>query len=823
MAKWFKRGDSGSDAEPEPWWRGGDSEDWPAAGHDAGGVAAGSDSAESAESELSGKDDAAPLEDAAAGDVEPQAEDVAQIGESSVPNEESQPEDEVSGEVPAAPPASAGAPAGGGFVAGLTGRFKRKKTEGAVPEAEAPEPTSDGSAAEADAGIAAAAVSASAAEPHPETPATAAEEAPATEAASAAASEEQPPPGEPAGEQAEPEFPAEPAPAVSMPEEKPGLFGGLKSRFKRKTPADNAPPVVPSAIEPGEGTAEPGAEAAAAAVAAGAVVGAAEAGVTEGGVGETGAAETGAAETGAGEVVSEAAAAQEVSTEPAVDEAATTEVLPSVEPGVLPELGAAPAAEALPPVEPVFMTPAPPPPATLIAGSSLVAVVSRGPDPATPPLSMIPNVTGLPQEEALDGLQELGVAAQIVLAYSSEVKQGRVIAQYPTPGTPFPENQTAVLVVSRGQAAVPHVVVLPNLTGLAEHEAEKEIRQLGLEPFTVDAHDPEVPPGTVLCQVPSADSLAVAPVQRRRIWPWLLGAAIVVLLAFGAFLFWRLNATYPVPSVIGQTQVTAQQTIEDAGFTVGSVISSPVAGVPRGAVATQAPAANAPAKLRSSVTLVVSSGEPLVAIPNVVGKSESQATTDLAAVDLTNQVVRAYDATVPAGNVVSQFPIAGDQVLPNTVIGLIVSRGRPPSIGATVPNVAGMTQSKATSTVKNAKLTSQVFTVPSATVSSGLVVGQLPPPGSLVAKSSQVYLFVSRGRVSSTTTLTASVPNLIGQTQIQAITNINSAGLIAVVSQAYSSAIPPGIVYAQVPQPGAIVSRETQVGIIVSQGPAPQQ
>ena len=106
---------------------------------------------------------------------------------------------------------------------------------------------------------------------------------------------------------------------------------------------------------------------------------------------------------------------------------------------------------------------------------------------------------------------------------------------------------------------------------------------------------------------------------------------------------------------------------------------------------------------------------------------------------------------------------------------------------------------------------------------SGQVVGQLPPPGSLVAKSSQVYLFVSRGRVSSTTTLTASVPNLIGQTQIQAITNINSAGLIAVVSQAYSSAIPPGIVYAQVPQPGAVVSRETQVGIIVSQGPAPHQ
>jgi beta-lactam-binding protein with PASTA domain len=156
-------------------------------------------------------------------------------------------------------------------------------------------------------------------------------------------------------------------------------------------------------------------------------------------------------------------------------------------------------------------------------------------------------------------------------------------------------------------------------------------------------------------------------------------------------------------------------------------------------------------------------------------------------------------------------------------VGLVVSRGRPPAIGATVPNAVGKSQKNATTAVSKAGLTSQVFTVPSASVKSGNVVGQLPPPGSFVAKQSQVYLFVSRGTVSSTTTLTASVPNLIGQTQIQAITNINSAGLIAVVAQAYSSAIPPGIVYAQVPQPGAVVSRETQVGIIVSQGPAPQQ
>jgi beta-lactam-binding protein with PASTA domain len=775
MVKWFKRGDSGPDAEPEPWWRGPEegeaSADEVSVEPDAAGNVETSDAREDAES--------------AASDVTPEAaavDDAAEPAEPEVTPEAVEPVETGEAEAVSDEPSPARAAAGGAFVAGLAGRFKRKKAESPAASIEEPAPA--------------------------ETPAV---EIPASQAEPADTEVPVDQPAAPEVEEVAPEFPAEPAPAVSMPERRPGLFGGLKSKLSRsKEPAETVEPLVPPGTE-----AVPG---------------------PSGGVDSEVAAVTGgAAAAGAIGVAAEGSepeAVVESALEAAPVEAPSGAEAPEGVPGEAPATVVFPAAEggvpvegqlALPPVEPVFVVPAPPPPATLIAGSALVAVVSRGPDPTTPPLSMIPNVTGLPQEEALDGLQELGVATQIVLAYSSEVKVGRVIAQYPTPGVPFPETQSAVLVVSRGPAAVPHVVVLPSLAGLTEDEATREIKQLGLEPFTVDAHDPEIEAGTVLSQVPSPESLAVAPVERRALWPWILGAAAIVLLVFGGFLLWRLNATYPVPSVVGQTQLTAQQTVEDAGFSVGSIIASPVAGVPRGAVASQIPAANSQAKLRSSVSLVVSSGEPLVQIPDVIGKAESEATTDLANVDLTTEVIRAYDATVPAGNVVSQFPVAGDQVLPNTVVGLVVSRGRPPAIGATVPNVTGLTQSKATSAVSKAKLTSQVFTVPSASVSSGKVVGQLPPPGSLVAKSSQVYLFVSRGRVSGTTTLTASVPNLIGQTQIQAITNINSAGLIAVVSQAYSSAIPPGIVYAQVPQPGAVVSRETQVGIIVSQGPAPMQ
>ena len=64
-------------------------------------------------------------------------------------------------------------------------------------------------------------------------------------------------------------------------------------------------------------------------------------------------------------------------------------------------------------------------------------------------------------------------------------------------------------------------------------------------------------------------------------------------------------------------------------------------------------------------------------------------------------VTQQSSATVPAGNVISQNPSAGDSVAAGSAVNLVVSTG-PASVS--VPNVVGLTQSAATTAITDAGL-----------------------------------------------------------------------------------------------------------------------
>jgi parallel beta-helix repeat protein len=81
-----------------------------------------------------------------------------------------------------------------------------------------------------------------------------------------------------------------------------------------------------------------------------------------------------------------------------------------------------------------------------------------------------------------------------------------------------------------------------------------------------------------------------------------------------------------------------------------------------------------------------------VLVPAVVGLSEADAVAALSAATLTVEVVsQAYSATVPAGQVLSQTPIAGTEVAGGTAVQLVLSAGTtdidPPSLAITAPGV----------------------------------------------------------------------------------------------------------------------------------------
>ncbi len=136
-----------------------------------------------------------------------------------------------------------------------------------------------------------------------------------------------------------------------------------------------------------------------------------------------------------------------------------------------------------------------------------------------------------------------------------------------------------------------------------------------------------------------------------------------------------------------------------------------------------------------------------------------------------------------------------------------------------VPNVVGMAQATAQTTITSAGLVVGTVTqASSTTVAQGKVISQNPAAGTSVAGGSSVSLVVSSGPVPPTT---VQVPNVMGKAQAAAQTTITSAGLIVgTVTEASTSTVALGNVISQNPASGTSVARGSSVNLVVASGPS---
>lgn len=202
-----------------------------------------------------------------------------------------------------------------------------------------------------------------------------------------------------------------------------------------------------------------------------------------------------------------------------------------------------------------------------------------------------------------------------------------------------------------------------------------------------------------------------------------------------------------------------------------------------------------------------------VPVPDVVGKTQAAASTDITAVLLTvGTITQQTSATVPAGRVISQDPVAGTGVPRGSAVNLIISLGDTNFVQ--VPNVLNLAQAAAESAITGAGLTVGVITQQTSyTVPLGAVISQNPAAGGFVAEGALVSLVISLGPPVFT------VPNVLGQTQATATTAIADAGLtLGDVSQQYSLTVPLGRIISQTPAGGTIVAEASAVDIVVSLG-----
>lgn len=211
---------------------------------------------------------------------------------------------------------------------------------------------------------------------------------------------------------------------------------------------------------------------------------------------------------------------------------------------------------------------------------------------------------------------------------------------------------------------------------------------------------------------------------------------------------------YTVDNYIGMSLSAAREKI-DGKFKI-KVEEEYSADYAKDLVIRQDPESDTELEEGKTLTLVVSKGtrtEDKVSVPEVVGKRESSAKSELEAAGLKVSVKTKYSTDVAKGKVISQSPGSGNQVTKNSTVVITVSQGEKPETMVRVPNLRYSTESEARSELKNSNLVlGSVLTEYSDSVEKGLVIRQTVSSGSKVKEGTAVGIYVSLGPRQTATT-----------------------------------------------------------------------
>ena len=244
-----------------------------------------------------------------------------------------------------------------------------------------------------------------------------------------------------------------------------------------------------------------------------------------------------------------------------------------------------------------------------------------------------------------------------------------------------------------------------------------------------------------------------------------LGAMAMVAVALvSALLTMRLaihGAEVEVPSLSGMTLAEASAKVEKLGLSVNLENRFYSATVPSGRVLSQYPAAGTKVRHDWQVRVTESLGAQRVEIPNVVGKSEREATIAIRRLQLEVGTVAHIAAPGEPGIVLAQTPPPSAEGVDKPRVSLLLSEtaAEDKSVSYVMPNLSGLTLGSAAAKVSAMGLKIVAAEEPSADAGtdapadtaapvissgSGLVIAQVPAAGRRVAAGDAVKITLSR-------------------------------------------------------------------------------
>lgn len=195
-------------------------------------------------------------------------------------------------------------------------------------------------------------------------------------------------------------------------------------------------------------------------------------------------------------------------------------------------------------------------------------------------------------------------------------------------------------------------VLAPDVVGMTAEDAQELAQREGLKWQQTGINHDSMPAGTVISQLPEADT----PMEK--------GDSLLITVSLG-------SANAAMPDLSGLSYETAAQRLKERGFgnilAVRTVSTSPV-----GTVLEQSPAAGTPFTAGQTVELTISGGSTM--IPEVTGRSREDAAALIAESSLTEATPVYVETSDPAqvGMVLAQSPASGTMAVTGAPITLTI-------------------------------------------------------------------------------------------------------------------------------------------------------
>ena len=223
-----------------------------------------------------------------------------------------------------------------------------------------------------------------------------------------------------------------------------------------------------------------------------------------------------------------------------------------------------------------------------------------------------------------------------------------------------------------------------------------------------------------------------------------------------------------IPDLTGSLQAQALNDLQSIGFQV-AIENSADPTIPEGFVIKTQPVANTITNPDTLVTIIVSVGPEAFPVPYIVDLEADRGRYVITESGFNiGQILEVNDDNTPRGFIISQNPVAGTKLGPNSNIDIVVSIG--PSL-IEISDLSRKSTVDAVQILDTLGINYEFVEEYSENVTVGLISHTEPPAGELITIDEVIKVVISLG-------LKIEVPNLIGYTYSEAANILQNLGLL---------------------------------------------